>query len=187
VLFLDELPEFNRSTLEVLRQPLEDKSVTVSRAGGKATFPTDFICIAAMNPCPCGFLGHPEKPCKDTQAQINRYRRKISGPLLDRLDIHLEIPPVPFHEMALTRQEESSEEIRQRVKEAKERLKKDPPYCSLNASCQNLLKEASETLGISARGHRRILNVAQTIACLAGKKKLEEEHLLEAISYQAKD
>jgi len=183
VLFLDELPEFHRSTLEVLRQPLEDKEVTISRSGGKATFPTDVICIAAMNPCPCGYLGHPEKPCKDTPSQIHRYRSKISGPLLDRIDIHLEVPPVPFQDMTSMHKEESSEDIRQRVQAARELLRNTTPQRALNATCQALLKEATETMGISARGHQRILKVAQTIACLTGTSSLAEEHLLEALSY----
>lgn len=187
VLFLDELPEFSRSTLEVLRQPLEDKTITVSRAGGKTQFPTDFICIAAMNPCPCGFLGHPEKPCRDTTAQIERYRHKISGPLLDRIDLHLAIPPVAYDEMVNAQPEEASSEIRERVINARKRLKNHtlPSPHALNSACKSLMREAIETMGISARAHQRILKVAHTIAHLSQAPALDEDHLTEALSYRS--
>ena len=186
VLFLDELPEFSRSTLEVLRQPLEDKIVTVSRAAGKLTFPTDIICIAAMNPCPCGFLGHPEKPCRDTTLQVDRYRQKISGPLLDRIDIHLDIPPIPYNEMSSASIEESSLQIRERVIQARERIKRSipPPPHALSISCKNLMKDAVETMGISARAFHRLIKVAHTISHLCAKETIEEDHLLEALSYR---
>lgn len=183
ILFLDELPEFNRSTLEVLRQPLEDKKITVSRAGGKATFPADLVFIAAMNPCPCGYLSHPDKPCKDTQSQIERYRQKISGPLIDRIAIQLEIPPLRFHEIQGPLQE-SSEKIRYRVKEARERKKShlnQEPY--LNTGCQLLMKEATDAFGISARRHMQYIAVAQTIAYLDHSNDIKEDHLAEALSY----
>ena len=188
VLFLDELPEFSRSTLEVLRQPLEDKMVTVSRAGGKIRFPTDVICIAAMNPCPCGFLGHPEKPCRDTALQVERYQRKISGPLLDRIDLHLDVPPVPYHEMIEKQAEESSAAIRQRVIAARHRLQSRPapaPH-TLSEACKSLLKEAVEAWNISARAHGRLLKVAHTIAQMAGAEALAEDHIAEALSYRVK-
>ena len=188
VLFLDELPEFSRSTLEVLRQPLEDKMVTVSRAGGKIRFPTDLICIAAMNPCPCGFLGHPEKPCRDTAVQIERYQRKISGPLLDRIDLHLDVPPVPYHEMIGNIAEESSATIRKRVIEARGRLQSRPtpaPH-TLSDACKSLLKEAVEAWNISARAHGRLIKVAHTIAQLASAETLSEDHIAEALSYRVK-
>lgn len=188
VLFLDELPEFSRSTLEVLRQPLEDKVVTISRAGGKVTFPTDIICIAAMNPCPCGYLGHPEKPCRDSQGQIDRYRGKISGPLLDRFDMQLDVPVVRYQDMISPLPEESSETIRKRVEEASLRLQSIPQkgIHELNSVCKSLMKEAVEMMGISARAHNRILKVARTIASLAEKNEICEEHLLEALSYHSK-
>lgn len=185
VLFLDELPEFSRATLEVLRQPLEDRVVTVSRAGGKVTFPTDIICIAAMNPCPCGYLGHPEKPCRDSAIQVERYRQKISGPLLDRIDLHLQVPPVSYQELYKTAQEENSETIRERVKAAYKRrqsLSVDPDH--LNPACRSLLKESIEAFGLSARAHARLLSVALTIAALDQQDQIEEHHLAEALSYR---
>jgi magnesium chelatase family protein len=187
ILFLDELPEFSRTTLEMLRQPLEDKAVTVSRAGGKIRFPTDVMCIAAMNPCPCGFFGHPEKPCRDTALQIDRYRRKISGPWLDRIDMHLDVLPIPYEEMITPRSEESSATIRERVIAAHARLRSRPPPLpsSLNSTCKNLLKTAVETWNLSARAHGRILKVAHTIAQLAGQDHLLEDHLAEALSYRS--
>lgn len=184
VLFLDELPEFNRSTLEVLRQPLEDREVTISRSGGKITFPTDIICIAAMNPCPCGYLGHPERPCRDTQSQIDNYRRKISGPLLDRLDIYLDIPPIPFHDMVSDRAEESSASIQKRVEEAQKRLQNFQPQQTLSAPCQSLMKEAVTLMNISARAYHRILKIAATIAALSAYDTIQEEDLAEALSYR---
>ncbi|MCH9625880.1 MAG: Competence protein ComM [Chlamydiales bacterium] len=183
VLFLDELPEFSRATLEVLRQPLEDKKVTISRAGGKATFPTDVIFIAAMNPCPCGYLGHPDKPCTDSQLQIERYSHKISGPLLDRIDIHLEIPPIPYSEMMGTAPQESSAQIRTRVQKAYLSLNSLNKPPALNFACQQLMKEAFNIMGISARAHTRIIRVAETIASLDGQTAITEDHLIEALSY----
>jgi len=188
ILFLDELPEFSRSTLEVLRQPLEDKMVTVSRAGGKVQFSTDFICIAAMNPCPCGFLGHPEKPCRDTSLQIERYRQKISGPLLDRIDLHLDVPPIPYHEMMGNQIEEDTATIRARVIAARSRLQSKPPPLAqtLNPACKQLLKEATEAWSISARAHSRLIKVAHTISLLANADSITEDHLAEALCYRSK-
>jgi magnesium chelatase family protein len=182
VLFLDELPEFDRQALEVLRQPLEDREVTISRANKKIVFPTDIIFLAAMNPCPCGYLGHPEKPCRDPPAHVERYRRKISGPLLDRIDIHLEIPPIAFHDLVDGCQQESSADIRQRVEEARARLQARVSPPSLPFSCHNLMREATHSMGISARAHKRIVMVAQTIAALSQQDTIQEDHLIEALS-----
>ncbi|NGX61394.1 MAG: Competence protein ComM [Chlamydiae bacterium] len=198
VLFLDELPEFSRTTLEVLRQPLEDGFVTVSRANGKVTFPTDFICLAAMNPCPCGYLGHPDKPCTDTQIQIDRYRQKISGPLLDRIDLHLEVSSLTYDELKNGPPQESSEKIRARVEEARERQKsryhspktnshltpREVQNLPLSSTSETLLKEAIEQMGLSARAHDRILKVALTLADLDGSPSITDEHLYEALSYR---
>lgn len=197
ILFLDELPEFSRQTLEVLRQPLEDKKVVVSRANAHYTFPTDLICIAAMNPCPCGFLGHPKKPCQDSALQIERYRRKISGPLLDRIDMHIDVSALNYQEMIGNQQAEGSREIQKRVIEARKR--QQARYQKSNAHLQKpeingLIKElqgkmgalerAIDKMSLSARACDRILKVARTIADLYGEERLQEEHLLEALSYR---
>lgn len=197
VLFLDELPEFSRSVLEVLRQPLEDRKVTISRAQGNFTFPTNFMCIAAMNPCPCGYLGHPDKPCKDSQLQIERYRGKISGPLWDRLDIHVDVPPVRYAEMRQQAPGEDSAIIRQRVAEARnvqyQRLGQTKTnaqmtsaeikrFCHLNAKGWSILQMAIDQMGLSARACDRILRVARTIADLGHSQPIEEAHLLEALN-----
>ncbi len=196
ILFLDELPEFARSTLEVLRQPLEDRQVTISRANGNFTFPTNFLCIAAMNPCPCGHLGHPEKPCTDTQMQINRYKSKISGPLLDRIDMHIDVPALRYRDLAQGGSGETSSAIRSRVIGARDKqtarygkaktnaqigareLKK---YCALDTNCQEQMRQAIDVMGISARAHDRILRVARTIADLDGSDELKKDHVMEAI------
>ncbi len=182
VLFLDELCEFSRATLEVLRQPLEDKVITVSRAGQKITFPTDFICIAAMNPCPCGFLGHPEKVCRDSQKQIDQYRRKISGPFLDRIDIQLDVSPVAYEDIMSSSQAETSETIRKRVEHAQ--AIRSSISRELDEPCRLLMKEAFDTLSISARAFNRIVNVAQSIAALDNSATICDAHLLEALSYR---
>lgn len=199
ILFLDELPEFSRTTLEVLRQPLEDRKVTISRANGNFTFPTNFICIAAMNPCPCGYRGHPDKPCTDTEAQIKRYRSKISGPLWDRLDMHVEVPALRYSDLAHHASAESSEKIRERVSCARKRqykrfghvktnaemssadLKK---FCHLDTSCEELLRQAIDVIGISTRACYRLLRIALTIADLSEASSLQYEHLLEAINFR---
>lgn len=199
VLFLDELPEFSRATLELLRQPLEDRKVSVSRVNGKTTFPTDFICIAAMNPCPCGFWGHPDKPCKDTQLQMERYRSKISGPLLDRIDLHLDIAPLRYKEMYHREPHESSTSIQKRVLEARERQyarygsaitngkmsTQQLNKISLSSSSIEILKNAVEQLHLSARGHSRILKVSRTIADLEDSSAITDDHILEALSYRS--
>ncbi len=184
VLFLDELPEFTRSTLEVLRQPLENGQVTISRAQGTVTFPTHCICIAAMNPCPCGLLGHPKKPCRDSPAQIQRYRSRISGPLLDRIDMHVEVPAIPFHDLHPAQAAESSHAIRERVIEARQRQDHAQPT-ELNADCQKLMRQALDQMGISARAYHRILKVARTIALLDKKGEIDADHLMEAISFRS--
>ena len=198
VLFLDELPEFSRSVLEVLRQPLEDGQVTISRAQGHLTFPTQFICIAAMNPCPCGYLGHPDKPCRDTQVQVNRYRNKISGPLLDRMDLHIDVPSLRYSDYAEAANAESSVQIRDRVKRARLRQHQRfmrvqtnaqmssaqiKSFCELNQEGHQLMQEAVDSMGISARAVDRILRVALTIADL-DERVMGAEHILEAISYR---
>lgn len=197
ILFLDELPEFSRSVLEVLRQPLEDRKVTISRAQGNFTFPTNLMCVAAMNPCPCGYLGHPDKPCKDSQLQIERYRSKISGPLWDRLDIHVDVPPLRYGEMLQQQSAEKSSEIRQRVVQAREwqsrrfgQTKTNAQmssaeikhFCNLIGNGWAILQLAIDQMGLSARACDRILRVARTIADLAQSSNIEEPHLLEAIN-----
>lgn len=199
ILFLDELPEFSRSVLEVLRQPLEDRKVTISRAQGNFTFPSDFICVAAMNPCPCGYLGHPDKPCKDTQVQIDRYRSKISGPLWDRIDMHIEVPALRYHEIVSTASAESSSAIRERVKEARKKQhhrfgitksnaqmspRELKEHCALNSECHEILRQAVDVIGMSARACDRLLRVALTIADLAGCPRIERHHLMEAMAYR---
>lgn len=197
VLFLDELAEFSRQTLEVLRQPLEDKIVSVSRANAHFTFPTDFICIAAMNPCPCGFLGHPKQPCKCTSLQIERYRKKISGPLLDRIDMHIDVSPLHYQEMMGQEKEVGTEEIQKRVIEARERQYRrfqksnshiQKPEINMIIKelkgCLGALEHAIDRLALSARACDRILKVARTIADLSREEHVREEHLLEALSYR---
>ncbi len=205
ILFLDELPEFRRSTLEVLRQPLEDGRVTISRAAGKFTFPSEFSLVAAMNPCPCGYLGDPSRDCRCLPTQIEKYRAKISGPLLDRIDLHVDVPAVDYETLRSRQKGESSATIRERVEEARHlqvarfgtdfstltnaqmssrNLRK---HCALSRSCESVLAQAMETLNFTARAHDRILKVSRTIADLAGAKDIEEEHLLEAIQFRTLD
>lgn len=199
ILFLDELPEFSRMVLEVLRQPLEDRKVTISRANGSFTFPTNFICIAAMNPCPCGYLGHPDKPCKDSQLQVNRYRGKISGPLWDRMDMHIEVPALRYQDMMDSEVGEYSHQIRERVILARQKQyarfgkvktnammssREVKNYVPLNQTCQNILRHAIDVTGISARASDRLLRVALTISDLNESNSVTEEHLLEAISFR---
>ncbi|MBS4163724.1 Competence protein ComM [Candidatus Protochlamydia amoebophila] len=199
ILFLDELPEFSRTVLEVLRQPLEDKKVTISRASGKFTFPTSFMCVAAMNPCPCGYLGHPDKPCKDSIAQIEKYQSKISGPLKDRIDMHIIVPPVKYQDLLETTTCETSCKIRSRVIKAREsqseRLGQGrtnsslstaelSKYCLLTSRSTALLKSAIESFGLSARSCERIIRLARTIADLAFSFQIEDTHLLEAINFK---
>ncbi|TWT98835.1 YifB family Mg chelatase-like AAA ATPase [Neorhodopirellula pilleata] len=205
ILFLDELPEFNRKTLEVMRQPLEDGVVTISRALRSTTFPADFMLIAAANPCPCGYRSDPRRSCHCTPPQIERYMSKISGPLLDRIDIHIEVPAVPFDELsARTTTSESSEMMRVHVVKAREaqadRFRNSPvrynaqmtsrqvrQYCELEPAGKQMLRAGVESLGLSARAHDKILRVARTIADIAGSDAIGEEHLAEAISYRNLD
>ena len=205
VLFLDELPEFKRTVLEVMRQPLEERKVTISRAKVSIDYPANFMLIASMNPCPCGYYNHPEKDCVCAPGVVQRYLNKISGPLLDRIDLHVEVTPVSFDEMTAQRKSESSEEIRQRVIQAREiqeqRFKEVAgvhnnammasqmvkEVCQINAAGNALLKTAMEKLGLSARAYDRILRVSRTIADLAGKEAIAIEHLAEAIQYRSLD
>jgi magnesium chelatase family protein len=200
VLFLDELPEFDRKVLEVLREPLESGRISVSRAARQAEFPADFQLIAAMNPCPCGYLGHPNGRCRCTPEQVARYRRKISGPLLDRIDLQVEVPDVPQEDLTRSAQGEGSEAIRARVTEARAyQLKRQGQpnatlttrevdrHCVPDARGANLLKQAIARLGLSARGYHRVLKVARTIADLAGARTLAVAHVAEAIQYRRFD
>ncbi len=205
VLFLDELPEFKRSTLEVMRQPLEDGRVTISRAAGTMTFPSEFMLVAAMNPCPCGYYGDLKRECRCGAAQIQRYRQKISGPLLDRIDLHIEVPAVQFDELRGGSPGEPSAIIRERVTQARQvqqrRLGKSGRtacnarmsakqirlYCEIDNSSAELLRAAMERMQLSARAHDRILKVARTIADLAGSETIQTNHLAEAIQYRELD
>ncbi|UXX80648.1 YifB family Mg chelatase-like AAA ATPase [Reichenbachiella carrageenanivorans] len=205
VLFLDELPEFKRTVLEVMRQPLEERKVTISRAKISIEFPANFMLIASMNPCPCGYYNHPEKECVCAPGVVQKYLNKVSGPLLDRIDLHVEVTPVSFDQLTEDRKTESSEEIRNRVIKARmvqqERFKDHPnifnnammnsqmvkSICQINQLGKTLLKTAMEKLGLSARAYDRILKVARTIADLAGKEDIQIEHLAEAIQYRSLD
>ncbi len=206
VLFLDELPEFHRSTLEVLRQPLEDAKVTISRASGTMTFPAAFMLVAAMNPCPCGYYGDLKRTCRCSPLQRERYRQRISGPLLDRIDLHVEAPAISYKELTTTELEEPSQAIRKRVINARKiqqlrfsSQKKSGrnnarmtstdlrKHCTLKTESQELLQKAITELNFSARAYDRILKVARTIADLAEAEKIETEHLLEALSYRSLD
>ena len=201
VLFLDELPEFSRDTLEVLRQPLEDGAVTVSRVHGTARYPCQFMLAAAMNPCKCGYLGHPTRECTCTPSAIEQYRRRISGPLLDRIDLHVEAMPVEYEALAAEAGGESSAAIRARVTKARERQSKrfgpDGPhcnaamgqaeirrFCALDDEGQALMKGAYEHMGLTARSYDRILRVARTIADLDESENIQTHHLAEAIQYR---
>lgn len=205
VLFLDELPEFQRSVLEVMRQPLEERKVTISRARVSLDYPSNFMLIASMNPCPCGYYNHPEKECVCAPGVVQRYLNRISGPLLDRIDLHVEVTPVSFDQMTENRKTESSTEIRERVMRAREiqevRFKEQlgifnnammssnmvKEVCQINSAGKTLLKTAMERLGLSARAYDRILRVSRTIADLAGTQTIAIEHLAEAIQYRSLD
>lgn len=204
ILFLDELPEFNRKTLEVLRQPLEDGMVTISRALSSVTFPADFMLVAALNPCPCGYRNDPRRDCHCTPPQIERYVGKISGPLLDRIDIQLEVPAVPFQELSTERAGTSSAMMREQVSAARTMQKKRfarsrtltnsqmnarqvREFCKLSDSCMNLMREAVQSMGLSARAHDKILRVARTIADLDSAEAIAVDHLTEAINYRMLD
>ena len=205
VLFLDELPEYSRQTIEALRQPLEDGVITVARANQTVTYPANFMLIASMNPCPCGHYGSADGECKCTEAQIHKYLSKLSGPLMDRIDIHIEVDGVNYDELtSKTSAEETSAEIKKRVDKARaiqnERLKGENKFCNsqmtvkdcnkfckLDEESELLLKSAFEKLNLSARAHNRILKVARTIADLAGEENILPEHIAEAIQYRSLD
>lgn len=205
VLFLDELPEFNRNTLEVLRGPLEDRIISISRVNASLTYPCNFIFAASMNPCPCGYYGSRDKECTCTQTQISKYIGKISGPLLDRIDLHIEVQSVKYDKLNSSNKIETSKEIKERVNKARkiqlERYKEDntivsnseltpkliEKYCKLTNNGKKILEKAFEKLGLSARAYGRILKVARTIADLDNKTDIEEEHIAEAIGYRNLD
>jgi len=205
VLFLDELPEFKRSVLEVLRQPMEERRITISRAKFSVEYPSSFMLISAMNPCPCGFYNHPDKECVCSPGSVQKYLNKISGPLLDRIDLHIEVVPISFDELTIHRNIESSENIRERVIKAREiqkdRFKEFPglycnaqissnmiqEHCVISSAGLNLLKTAMEKLNLSARAYDRILKVSRTISDLAGSDEIKIEHLAEAIHYRSLD
>ena len=205
VLFLDELPEFNKSSLEVLRTPLEDKFVTISRLNSSVTYPCNFMFVASMNPCPCGYYGSKDKVCTCNDFQIKKYLNKISGPLLDRIDIHIEVESVKYSKLENENSKlETSASIRQRVNSARKiqlNRYKDfniysnseltpkliSKYCKLNPQCKKILESAFEKLGLSARAYSKILKVARTIADLEGSSCIEITHITEAIQYRSLD
>jgi magnesium chelatase family protein len=210
VLFLDELPEFNRRTLEVMRQPLEDGTVTICRAKSSTRFPADFMLVAAFNPCPCGYRGDPRRDCQCTAPQVEKYIGKISGPLLDRIDIHMEVPAVPFRELSSSRPGTSSAQMREAVLAARARQqarftgssglggtatrsnarmtsRQIREHCGLDAAALELLRVAVSDLGLSARAHDKILRVARTIADLDGSDAIRPAHVSEAINYRLLD
>jgi len=204
ILFLDELTEFKKHVLEVLRQPLEDKKVTISRASSTITYPSSFMLVAAMNPCPCGYLSDPKHECRCNYHQIHRYRSKISGPLLDRIDIHIEVPAVPYKDLRGDACTESSEEIRTRISKARRiqsgRFKRTKiysntqmnsrhikKYCSIDDTSSSLLESAIDKLGLSARAYNRILKIARTIADIEEDTDIQVDHISEAIQYRNLD
>lgn len=204
VLFLDELPEFDRRTLEVMRQPMEDRVVTISRALRSTTFPANFMLVAALNPCPCGFRTDPRRSCVCNATQIERYMSRISGPLLDRIDIHIEVPAVPYEELSSSREGTSSHEIRQLVEMARSRQKSRfgnvsttynaqmttrqlREHCPLDSVCRTMLRDCCHEMGLSARAHDKILRVSRTIADLDDSQSIQPQHLQEAINYRMLD
>jgi len=202
---MDELPEFKRNVLEVLRQPLEDRVITVSRARFTVDYPANFMLIASMNPCPCGFHNHPEKSCSCSPGAVKNYLNRVSGPLLDRIDIHIEVVPVPFRQLSELRQAESSEEIRKQVIKGSQIQEKRfagitgvyansqmnsamlRKYCALGQESMVILKNAMEKLGLSARAYDRILKVSRTIADLDGETHIGPAHVSEAVNYRNLD
>ena len=202
ILFLDELPEFDKSALETLRQPLEDGQVTITRATGSLTLPSRFMLVCAMNPCRCGWYGHPSGRCRCSAQQVEQYMRRVSGPLLDRIDMHIEVPSVEFEAMRRKEQPESSAAVRQRVNAAREVQKRrfegtavtcnaymTPAmigrYCQLDAAGEKVMQGAFERLGLTGRSHDRILRMARTIADLDGAESIQVQHLAEAIQYRS--
>lgn len=203
ILFLDELPEFNSRAIEVMRQPMEDKVVTISRAQGSLTFSANFQLIAAMNPCPCGFFGDPVKPCTCSAATVTKYQKRISGPMLDRIDIHVEVPRVDYQKLSNDRLGESSAAIRVRVQAARQRqlerfnsptilcnadmrIAEVRQFCKLDDASDNLMRAAMSQLNLSARAYHRILKLSRTIADLAGSEQIQTPHLAEALQYRPK-
>jgi magnesium chelatase family protein len=201
VLFLDELPEFGTRVLEVMRQPMEDKIVTISRAQGTLTFPANFMLLAAMNPCPCGYFNDPVKECTCSLSMVSRYQKRISGPLLDRIDIHVEVPRVDYDKLSSDRLGEPSAAIRERVGAARDIQRQRfegtelacnadmgpaevRQYCKVDQAGKSLLRAAMQQLAMSARAYHRILKLARTIADLAGSERIETVHLAEAIQYR---
>jgi magnesium chelatase family protein len=204
VLFLDELPEFKKNVLEVMRQPIEEERVTISRAAASLTYPARFMLVAAMNPCPCGYYSDPNNECTCTVPQIQRYRSKISGPLMDRIDIHIEVPAVKYRDLASRDAGEPSKEIKRRVDRGRKvqldrfegmkiycnaqmtnrHIKK---FCQIDETSQKLLEMAIDKFGLSARAYTRILKVARTIADLEGQENIQPAHLSEAIQYRSLD
>lgn len=204
VLFLDELPEFNRNALESLRGPMEDREIAISRLNTNVTYPCKFMLIASMNPCPCGYYGSQEKECSCKAEQIKRYINKVSGPLLDRIDIHIEVNQVKYNQLEEKGRTEGSNEIKKRVNKARkmqvERYKEHnifsnseltpkliENFCSLTPNCKRILETAFEKLSLSARAYSKILKVARTIADLEQSSQIKEEHLAEAIQYRSLD
>ena len=204
VLFLDELPEFERTALEILRQPIEDGEVTISRVNGTLTYPCRMVVLAAMNPCPCGYFGHPTHPCTCSPQKVERYLAKVSGPLLDRIDLHVEVPPVDFSQLTSGEKGESSATIRARVNKARkiqlDRYQNTGIFCNsgltpglMQTACpvtdkgMQLLKNAFDRLGLSARGYNRILKVARTIADLDGEEVIDAQHISEAVQFRTLD
>lgn len=204
-MFLDELPEFKRSVLEVMRQPLEDREVTISRARFTVTYPSSFMLVASMNPSPGGYFNDPDAPVTSSPAEMQRYLSKISGPLLDRIDIHIEVTPVPFDKLSEERKGENSIDIRKRVTKARELqterfqefehihynaqmgTKQITKFCKLDTTSKNLLKTAMERLNLSARAYDRILKVSRTIADLEASEEIKSNHISEAIQYRSLD
>jgi magnesium chelatase family protein len=204
VLFLDELPEFKRDVIEVLRQPIEDRNITISRASMSVTYPSSLMLVAAMNPCPCGYYGDPRHECTCTREEIIRYRNRISGPLMDRIDIHIDVPSVPFQDLAKRRPSENSSSIRARVQRVhniqKMRFKDNftrfnsemgtrdiNAFCQVGSESMELLQAAVNKLGLSARAYERVLKVARTIADLDDSMDIKTHHVAEAISYRVID
>ncbi|MDD2753254.1 MAG: YifB family Mg chelatase-like AAA ATPase [Candidatus Portnoybacteria bacterium] len=204
VLFLDELPEFHRDVLEALRQPLEDGVITVSRALGALEFPAQFMLVAAMNPCPCGHATNPDKQCVCSPAQVSKYKRRISGPLIDRIDLHIDVPAIKYDKLAAEKMGEDSQAVRERVQAARarqqERFKNDKiktnsemnlqlmkKHCQLDSAGQEILKTAAQNLHLSARSYHRILKLSRTIADLVGAPNIQSRHLAEALQYRPKE